>query len=71
MYREGTLLRFEPFRFKNGAQEKPKLNAMNTKVINLGVIKPEIFASVIECLKNSKTIKRRYRKLRLNIKNHV
>lgn len=39
------------------------LDAMNSKVINLGRIKPELFKAIIACLKNSKTLKRKYRRL--------
>lgn len=39
------------------------LNAMKSEVIELGKIKPELFQALIDCLRNSKTLKRKYRKL--------
>lgn len=39
------------------------LDAMNSKVVELGQIKSDLFNAIIDCLKGSKTLKRKYRRL--------
>lgn len=43
--------------------ETTYLDNMNSVATNLGQIESSLFLSLIDCLRNSKTLKRKYRKL--------
>ncbi len=75
MYQIGELLKFSPFEFKNGMQPKPKyceqvdeyeqkyLDEMSSVVEHLGMIDPQQFLDLRDCIKKAKALRRKYRQL--------
>ena len=56
MYNAGNILYFTPFYFKNGSTAKPKYFVILE-------MKDELFSQLIDCLKDSKAVKKKYIRL--------
>lgn len=74
MFQKGQLLRFDPFIFStfiygSALRTYPQQEfirqqtAGETLITDLGIIENTLFDSLLECLRNSSEVKRKYKKL--------